>query len=1004
MNRATALWGRPRREITEEEYEEFYKHVAHDFEAPLDTIHAQVEGNVEYTVLLFVPGRAPFDLWDRNVRRGLRLYVRRVFILEDAGDLLPAYLRFMRGVIDSSDLPLNVSREILQSNRQVEAIRSGTVKRVLGALDKLAEGDAEKYAKFWGEFGKVLKEGVVEDASNRDAIAALLRFHSTADEDGEPAVSLAAYVERMNKGQEAIHYLTADSLTAARSSPHLEVFRKQGVEVLLLTDPVDEWLVGHLTEFDGKPLRSVSRGDLDLASLGEGGAAEGEGAGEGEDAGEEETGKDGQDAAEAAGDREALVKRIGEALGDRVQSARVSRRLTTSPACLVADEHALGTHFENVLRAAGHDVERSKPILEVNVDHPIVGRMSDQEGDRFADWAQILHDQALLSEGGQLEDPAGFVRRLNDMFQALAGESDGGRRRCAGRRRRLNCPSSPERAWRILPIPPETPRRPGRGGAGEVGRPPTPGPVERWPTDGSAGRASRRSRTSCASGRAGSTRPGSASRTAPTTRSTRPSSSPSTLCTFRPARRSPPSSFMPVSPDVNGPKSPPCSTGASRSGSPPRISPARRGSRGSGSRSTGGCWCPGPRSRSSSRKASTPGSTVVGCGASSTSGPGADASRSHAPMPSPARGWTRSTFSPAALDVARRNVALHDLEGRVRVVESDLFGGLDGESNRRAGARYDLVVSNPPYVPDEEMAGLPPEFRAEPASALTGGPDGLDVVGRIVEEAPRWLAPEGALVVEVGASPVVRAALESRFDLPFVWLDAARGGRRRLPAAPARPLTPLRTGRAGRAGGARFGWRLLPPGTGADRNLWPPGRGLPAREHRRGPQRPRGQDGCLPGVSRGRQEKSIFSINTLTNIMFLTLFLSRRYAASQRKSRTPKSKKIHDPSRKKSLRSPLRHLRQDRQRPRPVRGRVRRPRTEPAGHAPQVRRPLQNLGEGHLPQRHQEQRRPRVLPRGYPRHGPRARASRASGAPACATTSCRALRESASTPSPPPTS
>ena len=425
INRATALWGRPRQEITEEEYEEFYKHVAHDFEAPLDTIHARVEGNVEYTVLLFVPGRAPFDLWDRNVRRGLRLYVRRVFILEDAGELLPAYLRFMRGVIDSSDLPLNVSREILQSNRHVEAIRSGTTKRILGALDKLAEGDAEKYAKFWGEFGKVLKEGVIEDPANREAIAALLRFHSTAAEDGDPAVSLAAYVERMNKGQEAIHYLTADSLTAARSSPHLEVFRRRGVEVLLLTDPVDEWLVGHLTEFDGKPLRSVSRGDLDLASLGEGEAAEGESAGEGKDAGEDETGKDGEGVAEAASDSEALVKRIGEALGDRIQSARVSRRLTTSPACLVADEHALGTHFENVLRAAGHDVERSKPILEVNVDHPIVGRMSDQEGDGFADWAQILHDQALLSEGGQLEDPAGFVRRLNDMFQALAGESDG---------------------------------------------------------------------------------------------------------------------------------------------------------------------------------------------------------------------------------------------------------------------------------------------------------------------------------------------------------------------------------------------------------------------------------------------------------------------------------------------------------------------------------------------------------------------------------------------------
>jgi len=426
VNRATALWGRPRQEITEEEYEEFYKHVAHDFEAPLDTIHARIEGNVEYTVLLFVPGRAPFDLWDRNVRRGLRLYVRRVFIREDAGDLLPAYLRFVRGVIDSSDLPLNVSREILQSNRQVEAIRSGTVKRVLGALDKLASGDTEKYTKFWGEFGKVLKEGVIEDAANREAIAALLRFHSTTAEDGEPTVSLAGYVERMNKGQEAIHFLTADSLTAARSSPHLEVFRKRGVEVLLLTDPVDEWLVGHLTEFEGKPLRSVSRGDLDLASLGEDEAGEVEGAGNGKDAADGETGKDGEDGSAAAGDREALVKRIGEALGDRIQSARVSRRLTASPACLVADEHALGTHFENVLRAAGHDVERSKPILEVNVDHPIVGRMSDQEGDRFADWAQILHDQALLSEGGQLEDPAGFVRRLNDMFQALAGESGGG--------------------------------------------------------------------------------------------------------------------------------------------------------------------------------------------------------------------------------------------------------------------------------------------------------------------------------------------------------------------------------------------------------------------------------------------------------------------------------------------------------------------------------------------------------------------------------------------------
>ena len=430
VNRATALWGRPRQEITEEEYEEFYKHVAHDFEAPLHTIHARVEGNVEYTVLLYVPGRAPFDLWDRNVRRGLRLYVRRVFILEDSGDLLPAYLRFVCGVIDSSDLPLNVSREILQSNRQVEAIRSGCVRRVLGALDRLATGEADKYAKFWGEFGRVLKEGVIEDPANREAIAKLLRFHSTAAEGDDATVSLAAYAERMNKGQEAIHYLTSDSLTAARSSPHLEVFRKRGVEVLLLTDPVDEWLVGHLTEFDGKPLRSVSRGDLDLESLGEEASPEGgeaAEAGEAKDPGATDAGTGGGADSGADGDREALVKRIGEALGDRIKVARVSRRLTTSPACLVADEHALGAHFENVLRAAGHDVERSKPILEVNPDHPIVGRMGDQEGERFADWARILHDQALLSEGGQLEDPAGFVRRLNDMFQALAGETaDGG--------------------------------------------------------------------------------------------------------------------------------------------------------------------------------------------------------------------------------------------------------------------------------------------------------------------------------------------------------------------------------------------------------------------------------------------------------------------------------------------------------------------------------------------------------------------------------------------------
>lgn len=431
VNRATALWARPRAEVAQEEYDEFYKHVAHGFEAPLATVHARVEGNVEYTVLLFIPPRARFDLWDRNVRRGLRLYVRRVFVLEDAGDLLPAYLRFVRGVIDSNDLPLNVSREILQSNRQVESIRSGAVRRVLGALEKLAKDDAERYAGFWKEFGKVLKEGIVEDAGNREAVAGLLRFHSTAAPDGgggadapggpdAPSASLARYVERMREGQGAIYYLTAESLTAARSSPHLEVFRERGVEVLLLTDPVDEWVVGHLQEFDGKPLLSVSRGDLDLSALGGEEAGAGKGGGEAADGG-----RDGGADADGGSGHAALTERIGKALEGRVKEVRVSRRLTASPACLVADEHALGAHFENVLRAAGHDVERSQPILEINPAHPVVRRMAQQEDDgRFADWAWILHDQALLSEGGQLEDPAGFVRRLNETF--LAPDGGGG--------------------------------------------------------------------------------------------------------------------------------------------------------------------------------------------------------------------------------------------------------------------------------------------------------------------------------------------------------------------------------------------------------------------------------------------------------------------------------------------------------------------------------------------------------------------------------------------------
>lgn len=422
VNRATALWSRPRQEIEAEEYEEFYRHVSHDFEAPLDIIHARVEGNVEYTVLLFIPRHAPYDLWDRNVRRGVRLYVRRVFILEDGGELLPSWLRFVRGILDTDDLPLNVSRELLQSNRQVEAIRSGTVRRVLSALETLAKDKPDDYAGFWKEFGRVLKEGVVEDVANRETIAGLLRFHSTATEGDEdaPGISLATYIERMKEGQGAIWFLTGDSLTALRSSPHLEVFRERGVEVLLLTDPVDEWVVAHLTEYDGKPLRSASRGDLDLDELG--GEAP-------EKKDEDGDAKDAKDSKSDDGGEEhaALIERIEKVLDDEVSEVRVSRRLTTSPACLVAGEGALGVHLENVLRAAGQEVERSKPILEINPAHPLVRRMGEQEDtQQFGDWAHILHDQALLSEGGQLGDPAAFVRRLNDMFQALAGDDDGG--------------------------------------------------------------------------------------------------------------------------------------------------------------------------------------------------------------------------------------------------------------------------------------------------------------------------------------------------------------------------------------------------------------------------------------------------------------------------------------------------------------------------------------------------------------------------------------------------
>ena len=405
VNQASALWARPKSDITDAQYDEFYKHVAHDFEPPLAHTHAKVEGRQEYTLLLFLPRRAPFDLSDREHRHGIKLYVRRVFIMDDAEHLMPTYLRFVRGVIDSNDLPLNVSREILQQSRDVQAIRTASVKRVLGLIEDLAEHEAEKFATFWSEFGRVLKEGVVEDAANRDRIARLLRFASTrpgADDVRDQTVSLAEYIGRMKEGQEAIYYVTADGFQAARNSPHLEIFRKLGVEVLLMYDRVDEWVVSALTEFDGKPLQSVAKGGLDLAKLG----------GAGEQASEEVP----------FDQHKALVARIQEVLKERASDVRVTHRLTDSPACLVSDEHGLGTNLERILKAAGQDVPASRPILEVNPQHPIVRRLEEESDEsRFSDWSHILFDQATLAEGGQVEDPATFVRRLNELMLTLAG-------------------------------------------------------------------------------------------------------------------------------------------------------------------------------------------------------------------------------------------------------------------------------------------------------------------------------------------------------------------------------------------------------------------------------------------------------------------------------------------------------------------------------------------------------------------------------------------------------
>jgi molecular chaperone HtpG len=400
VNQASALWTRSKSELSDEQYTEFYKHVAHDHEPPLAWTHSRVEGRQEFTELLYIPSHAPFGLWDRQERHGVKLYVRRVFIMDDAEHLMPSYLRFVRGVVDSSDLPLNISRELLQKSKVIENIKSVCVKKVLTLLEEMADGEPAKYATVWKEFGRALKEGLPDDFSNRERLATLLRFATTHGDTDEQVSSLAHYVSRMKEGQSKIYYITADTYAAARHSPHLEIFKTKGVEVLLLHDRVDEWMLGGLSEFDGKALQSVAKGVLDLGAL-----------------------ADEPDKAETereAGDFKGVTDRIGLALGEKVTSVRVTHRLTESPACLVREQFDMSLHLERMLKAAGQPVPGGKPILEVNPRHPIVQSLQREANEsRFADWSHLLFDQALLAEGGHLDDPGTFVRRLNEMLRGL---------------------------------------------------------------------------------------------------------------------------------------------------------------------------------------------------------------------------------------------------------------------------------------------------------------------------------------------------------------------------------------------------------------------------------------------------------------------------------------------------------------------------------------------------------------------------------------------------------
>ncbi|WDE03545.1 molecular chaperone HtpG [Thalassomonas viridans] len=399
-NKATALWTREKSELNDDEYKEFYKHVSHDFSDPLLWAHNKVEGKTEYTSLLYIPSKAPFDMYNREKQHGLKLYVQRVFIMDDAEQFMPTYLRFVKGLLDSNDLPLNVSREILQDNKVTQAIRKGCTKRVLTMLERLGKNDKEKYQTFWDEFGQVLKEGPAEDMTHKEQIAKLLRFASTHENNATQNVSLAEYVERMKEGQDKIYFVVADSFEAAKNSPHLEVFRKKGIEVLLLSDRIDEWLISHLTEFDGKQLQSVARGGLNLGDM------------------EDEEAKEAQEKLEQEFD--SVVTRIKEALGDKVKDVRLSQRLTDSPACIVTDEQDMSSQMMKLMQSVGQPVPESKPIFEINGEHDLVRHVADEQDDeQFKQWTEVLFEQAMLAERGSLQDPASFVSRLNKLMLSL---------------------------------------------------------------------------------------------------------------------------------------------------------------------------------------------------------------------------------------------------------------------------------------------------------------------------------------------------------------------------------------------------------------------------------------------------------------------------------------------------------------------------------------------------------------------------------------------------------